>query len=228
MDQNNTAIAIPETLVSLEESQRMAEATVIGMLRDPRYRRALLATLAELGIKPCDGACSTGTGTLPAMAGECTSDTRLSYSRKTNLMRLDGDEFNFKANMPIQPGQSQTYVIPPFKLGRVIECFYFRPKMAENGNPDDIQVVLTGDDGVFWKKFRGGRHMSNGCCLLECFKNDCIGWDEGFRVILTHEGAQGAPPLVSAAADWNYLFETSQSKIIPDWCWPKGCSKGKC
>lgn len=210
-------IAIADQLISLEEAQRMMRVTLREMLKEPQYVAMLLQVLAEQGVKPCDGACSTS-----STDQGCTTDTRLSYSRTVNLMRQDGDEFNFSANMPIQPQQAFTYQVPAYKLGRVIECFYFRPRMGNGGNPDDILVEIKGDDGVLWKKFRGGRHMSDGCCLLECFTDDCIGWDEGFQVTLSHTGAAGNPPLLSAAADWNYLFPGQQSKVKPGWIYPRG------
>lgn len=220
------SLVVPERLISIEES----ETHFLLWLNKPATKALLLELLAAQGFRPCSGACSTGA---PAPAAcdplnqACTIDTRLSYQRKVNLMRRGGDDFNFSANMPLQPGTSATYTIPPYNLGRVIECFYFRPRMAANGNPDDIKVTIKGEDGVEWKVFRGGRHMSssNGCCLLECFKDDCLGYDEGFVIILEHTGPQGSPPLLSAAADWNYLYPGSKSAVWHDWKWPVGCGK---
>jgi len=220
-----TATIVPEQLVSLEEANRMVQRLIANLPNNPQFLDLLVSALAERGIKACNGTCST---TTPSDSSDCTIDTRLSYSRIQNLKRQNGDEFAFSDNMPLQPGQSVEYTIPAFPLGRVIECFYFRPQMGQGGNPDDIKVTITGEDGVLWKKFRGGRHASQGCCLLECFANDCIGWEEGFRVILEHTGAQGQPPLLSAVADWNYLFPGSSSSMIPGWCWPKGRCGSRC
>ena len=227
-------LVIPETttMISLEEAVRACQRMLPDLLRDampellrrPDIMATVLSALAAQGIKPCAGSCST----LPAQMGDCSIDTRLSFSRKTNLKRQNGDEFAFSDNMPIQPGQSVEYQIPSFPLGRVIECFYFRPTMGAGGNPDEIKVTITGDDGVLWKTFRGGRHMSNGCCLLECFADDCIGWNEGFRVILEHTGAIGQPALLSAVADWQYLFPGCTSQIKPAWLWPKGRCGSSC
>lgn len=214
---------VAEQLVSLEEANRLFQRLIASLPNNPQFLDLMVNALAERGIKACSGGCG-----LPSDSSDCTIDTRLSYSRVQNLKRQNGDEFAFSELMPLQPGQSATYTIPSFPLGRVIECFYFRPTMGQNGNPDDIKVTITGEDNVLWKKFRGGRHASQGCCLLECFANDCIGWDEGFNVILEHTGAQGSPPLLSAVADWNYLFPGSQSGMIPGWCWPKGRCGSRC
>lgn len=210
-----------ETLVSLDEAQRMVENLLMRLPNNEAFLNQLVNKLAERGIKACDGGCSINA------ESPCTIDTRLSHSRMLNLQRQDGDEFGFTDNMPIQPQQAVEYTIPAFPLGRVIELFYFRPTMGAGGNPDDLRISISGEDGVLWKKFRGGRHNAspNGCCLLECFANDCIGWDEGFKVTIEHTGPVGSPPLLSAVADWNYLFPGSKSNAMPNWCWPRNCKK---
>lgn len=170
------------------------------------------------------GACAIGCA--GNHGDECSIDTRISFQRKQNLMRQGTDLYVFGTQMPLEPGQTKSWIVPPYRLGRVIENLFFRPQMADGGNVDDIQVEILGEDGVRWAIFSGGRHNhQTGCCLLEFFRNDCIGYDEGFTFRLTHLGAAGAPNMVRATADWNYLFDNSPPRPQFNWSWPKRCSR---
>lgn len=164
----------------------------------------------------CGGSCKTNT------ADECGLDTRLSHQRKVNLTRQGTDLYVFSTQLPLEPGQEKSWTVPKYPVGRVIENLFFRPTMADGGNVDDIQVEILGDDGVRWAIFTGGRHNNNnGCCLLEFFRNDCIGYDETFTFKLKHLGTVGSPNMVRAVADWNYLFEDARPR--DGWAWPKRC-----
>jgi len=168
----------------------------------------------------CDASCKTGG------VYTCGPDTRISLSRMANLTRRRTDNYIFTGNLPLTPGQTKTWEVPPYPIGRVIENFFFRPQMADGGNVDDIKVDLAGDDGVLWASFTGGRHnLNNGCCLLDLFSNDCIGYQEGFRITLTHLGPNGSPNMVRAVADWNYIFPGQSSSVYPNWRWPSDCRK---
>lgn len=161
----------------------------------------------------------------------CNEDTRLSAQRKKSLRRQKTHYFGFDnpaGQLPLLPGQTKIWTVPPYRLGRVIEMLYFRPTMDNvNNQPatnwDDIVVTITGEDGVLWTEFGGGRHMPGAtpCCLLEAFEDDCIGWAEGFFVKLHHKGPNGSPSMVSAAMDWQYLFFRQKSELRPNWCWPQ-------
>lgn len=178
----------------------------------------------------CGGGCSTGGG--GGDKHHCNDDTRLSAQRKKSLRRQHTHYFGFNTTpnqLPLMPQQTKTWSVPPFKLGRVIEYLYFRPTMDDVDdepakNWDDIIVRITGEDGILWAEFGGGRHMPGAppCCLLEVFEDDCIGWGEGFNVTLQHKGEVGSPAMVSAAMDWHYIFPNQKSELRPNWCWPGG------
>lgn len=184
-----------------------------------------LAALVEQCIREkitkhelCSGGCGGSSSD-----EQCTTDTRLSQQRKANLMRQGTDLYAFTTQLPLAPGETKTWNVPKFPIGRVIENLFFRPTMADGGNVDDIQVEILGEDGVRWAIFTGGRHNGDhGCCLLEFFRQDCIGYDEGFIFRLTHLGSVGQPNMVRAVADWNYLFPNASPRPERGWCWPKG------
>lgn len=153
-----------------------------------------------------------------ADANACTIHTRLSQQRIKNLRRQRSHYF--KIDQEVQPGETKSFQIPAFLLGRVVEWLQFRPTMDTNGNPDDLKITITGEDGVLWATFSGGKHSQDACCLLEAFDDDCIGWGEGFIVTIEHTGEQGAPAMLSAVLDWYYIFEGQNSSLIPAWKWP--------
>lgn len=191
-------------------------------LRSPQCR----TDFAEAQLL-CGGSCGSGDH-----RQQCNEETRLSAQRKKSLRRQKTHFFGFNnpPNMlPLTPGQTKSWTVPPFKLGRVIEYLYFRATMdtvddVQGTNYDDIVVQIRGEDGVLWAEFGGGRHMPDKppCCLLEAFEDDCIGWGEGFVVQLQHKGEVGSPAMVSAAMDWHYIFQNQTSELRPAWKWPEG------
>lgn len=172
--------------------------------------------------------CGTGCGSHGDHV--CNEDTRLSAQRKINLRRQRGHLFGFDTpagQFPVLPGETKTWRVPPYPIGRVIEKLYLRLTMSNVNNVpaenwDHVWVTIAGEDGVPWTSFAGGRHMTTGnpCCLLEAFRDDCIGYMEGFLVTLSHKGPNGSPSVVMAAMDWEYIFPGMTSALSPGWCWP--------